>query len=94
VDAYAGYEAVNQAFEAWDNIYFSQSEKDAIAAAHGSQTLATVLDVYNTLMDTGAGPGGLDESFRRFDDVITAQYRWLSNKARRKLSHALMMNWK
>lgn len=87
-------ETINRVFAGWGNIYFSADEKAAIAAAHGPEVLAEVLAVYEALMDTGRGADGMDETFRRFGVAVRRDYPWISDEARGRLFHALMMNWK
>lgn len=82
---------INRVFEEWRNIYFSAAEKVAIG---DGEVLAGVMAVYDALMDVGAGPQGVDESLRRFDAIVGQEYPWLSAKARSKLAHAFVMNWK
>lgn len=82
---------INRVFEEWNNVYFSAAEKAAIG---DGDVLAGVMAVYDALMDAGAGPQGMDESLRRFAVVAEREYPWLSDKARGKLLHAFVMNWK
>lgn len=87
-------ESVNRVLADWEGSYFSQGQKEAIAMEYGHEVLAAVLAIYEALIGLGAGAQGVDEALQRFGVAAGRDYPWLSEKARGKLVHALVMNWK
>ena len=76
--------------------YITPTAEREITAAHGADIAAKAKEVFRHLMEWPKDPAAqtMDAALGRLHDKLDRDYAWLTEKARRNVIFAFVMNWK